>query len=686
MSILSKSIISVTLTAFCFAAAGLAQVQEGTAGGSALQAHYEQALKYQTADNLEQAAKEYRLFLADALDELAVGIAHAGQYKQAVPYFDEVMHLVPQSSVQFAAMALEYAHAAVLNGDLEHASALVEQATLDSTQDKALQAKVHLLRGRILVKKSSNEQARRELEQAVALDPTFENGYELAVTCLNLEDKNCAAKIFSEMSASFGDSAQLHMYYGRAYENSDFQTDAVTEFQHAIAMNSRLAGAHYSLAAAYLAIGSGDKLTLAMNELKTEIRLFPKNAIAYAALGHLEADQHQLTEAEKNLNRAVALNERSPDTFLYLGQLDAAMNKTAEAQAALQKSIELTTDPSRNRYEVQKAHYLLGRLLMQSGDTAEGKKELATAQALLNANLSRDRDRLSDYLEENHGMSSQPDPQLSAQAAIVAQQSAPAADPEAQRQVDAFRKQIAPAVADSYNNLGAIAASEKNLGEALHCFEHAAEWNPTMDGLDLNWGRAAYAAGEFKQAIAPLARYIHAHPDDVQMRSALGLSQFVLRDYVNTLATLKPIEAASETAPQIAYAYAESLVETGKIPGGVERLKSLERRTPNAAAVHRALGEALALSGDPNSAAQELMTAIKLNPESADSYDALGKLQLSEGDTAAAIASLERAVGLDAQAGGFHRDLADAYRKASRSADATREMELYDKLHRAAIY
>lgn len=686
MSILSKSILSATLTAFCFAAASLSQVQDGISSSSALQTHYEQAQKYQTANNLEQAAREYRLFLADALDELAVGIAHAGQYKQAVPYFDEAMRLAPQSFDQSSAITLEYAHAAVLNGDIEHASTLVEQAALDGTQDKVLQAKVHLLRGRILVKKSANEQARRELEQAVALDPTFENGYELAVTCLNLEDKNCAAKIFSEMSASFGDSAQLHMYYGRAYENSDFQTDAVTEFQHAIAMNGRLAGAHYSLAAAYLAIGGGDKLTLALNELRTEIRLFPKNAIAYAALGHLEADQHQLTEAEKNLTRAVALNERSPDTFLYLGQLYAAMNKTAEAQKALRKSIELTTDPSRNRYEVQKAHYLLGRLLMQSGDTAEGKKELGAAQTLLNANLSRDRDRLSDYLEENHGMGSQPDPLLRAQAAVVAQQSAPGADPEAQQQLDAFRKQIAPAVADSYNNLGAIAASEKNLGEALRCFEQAAAWNPTMDGLDLNWGRAAYAAGEFKQAIAPLTRYIHTHPDDVQMRSALGLSQFILRNYADTLRTLQPIEAAPEIAPQVAYAYAESMVETGQIPGGVERLKSLERRTPNAAAVHRALGEALALSGDPNAGTQELKTAIQLNPDSAESYDALGKLQLSEGDTTAAIASLERAVSLDTQTGSFHRDLADAYRKASRTADATREMELYDKLPRAGIH
>jgi tetratricopeptide (TPR) repeat protein len=681
MSNILKSITWASLIAFCFAVPGRAQIEDALSNRSALQAHYEQAGKYLTANNPEKAAREYRHFLANALDELAVGIAHAGQYKQAVPYFDEALSFAPDSPTA----KLDYAHAALQAGDLEHASLLVEQAALDSTQDKTLQAKVHLLRGRILVKKNANEAARREMEEAVALDPTFENGYELAVTCLNMEDEKCAAKIFSEMSASFGDSAQLHMYYGRAYVNSDFQTEAITEFQKAIAMDGHLAGAHYSLAAAYLAVGGNEKLTQAMDELRTETRLFPENATAYAALGHLDADQHKLTEAETNLRRAAVLNARNPDTFLYLGQVYAEMKRTVEAEGALRTSIRLTTDPSRNSYEVQKAHYLLGRLLIQSGDNAEGKKELETSQAMLNAKLSRDRDRLADYLEENQEIRSQPGMQSGSQASIVAQLSGNEADPEAQRQVDEFKKQIGPAVADSYNNLGAIEAGEKNLAAALRCFEHASEWDPRMDGLDLNWGRAAYSAGEFKEAIAPLARYIRVHPDDKDMRSALGLSQFIVRDYGNALGTLTAIEADPATAPQVAYAYAESLVETGQIRSGLERLKSLESRAPNAAAIHRALGEAFAISGDSKAGMRELQTAIQLNPRSAESYDALGKLQLDQGDTIAAIVSLERAVTLEPEDGAFHHDLSGAYRKALRSADADHELQVYEKLHRPDV-
>lgn len=660
----------------CLAVTGYAQVEDSISSSTVLQAHYERAQKYLSAHDTDHAVQEYRLFLADAMRELAVGLAHAGQYKESRSKFEEALNFAPDSP----ALKLEFAKASIQGGDFDGAKALIEQAEQESPQSRELKARAHLLMGRILRKRNLNDQARKELEQAVDLDPNFENGYELAVTCLNMEDKDCAAKIFSEMDISFGDSAELHLYAGRAYENSDFQTEAVTQFQRAIALNHRLPGAHYSLAAAYLAVGDHEKLPLAMDELRTEIRLFPANAMAYAALGHLETNQQKLTKAERDLRRAAELNSKSPDIFLYLGQLYSDLKKAAEAEAALRTSIQLTTDPSRNRYEVQKAHYLLGRLLLQTGDKDEGRKELDAAKAMANASLERDHERLSDYLEGSSGTGAE-----SKMQSVVVDVSGLAADPEAMRQVAQFRKQIGPAVADSYNNLGAIAASANDMRTALQCFEHAAQWNSAMDGLDLNWGRAAYASGEFKEAIAPLRRYIQSHPDDKDMRSALGLSQFITRDYQATLATLRPIEADPATAPQVAYAYADSLIETGQLQNGIERLKTLEAHTPNAAAIHRALGEALASNGDATSGVQELETAIRLNPQSAESYDALGRLQLNQGDTTAAIANLEHAVSLEARNGNFHHDLAGAYQKASRAADAVRENQQYLQLQGTRI-
>jgi tetratricopeptide (TPR) repeat protein len=327
---------------------------------------------------------------------------------------------------------------------------------------------------------------------------------------------------------------------------------------------------------------------------------------------------------------------------------------------------------------VQKAHYLLGRLLTQSGDKEEGKKELQASEVLMKENLSRDHDRLADYLGENTGMGSG-----AKVPPAVMEGGAMQVDLEAVQQAEMFQKQIGPAVADSYNNLGAMAGSQKNFDAALKYFERAAEWNPALEGLDVNLGRAAFAAGQFEQAVPPLKRYIRSHPEDKDIRSALGLSQFIVKDYPGVLVTLQPIAAAPDTAPRVAFAYAESLVQTGDVKSGVEQLTALERRDPDAAAIHRALGEALAIGSDMKAAVHELETAIRLNPQSAESYDALGRLQLKQGNTTAAITSLEEAVKLAPQSSAVHYDLAAAYRQASRPADAAREMQQYEKLRDA---
>lgn len=660
--------VLLVLSVLCSAAALLAQARGAASRGSVLQQHYEAAEKYQSAHDLDQAGDEYRMFLTDALGELAIARAHAGQYGKAAPNFDEALSFAPHSNV----LQLEYAQAALQGGDLPHAKTLVQEVIREYPQN----AKAHLILGQVLLKTNMNADARRELEQAVALDPTFASGYELAVACLNMEDEKCVTNIFSEMTASFGDTAVLHMYFGQAYLNSDFQNHAVAEFEAAVKRNPRLPGAHYSLAAAYLATGGDIKLAEA--ELRKEIAISPKEAVAYAALGHLEAGEHRYAEAEKELKQAAELDAGNPDTFLYLGQLYADMNRPAEAEAALRSSIRLTTDISHNHTQVQKTHYLLGRLLMQAGDTEEGQKELHASAALMKESLSRDRDRLSDYYAQNPDTDSGADAAAPVTAAKETQ-----ANREAAQQADSFEKQIGPAVADSYNNLGAIAGSERDFGAALTYFERAEEWNPELKGLDENWGRAAFAAGEFQQAVPRLRRYLRDHPEDKALRADLGISLYMVKDYAGARSSLQTIAAAAAPPPQVAYLYAECLVRTGDASEGARQLTALERRLPQSEEVHRALGEALASSGDPRGAAAELATAIRLNAKDAEAYDALGRLQLSQGNVTAAITNLEMAVKLAGQDGAAHFDLAAAYRQDGRPQDAAREMQRYQVLRDA---
>ena len=627
---------------------------------SILQRRYDAAQKYQAANDLDHAAQQYRIFIADALGELALGRAHAGQYDKAANDFDTALALVPD----FPAMTIQYAHVAFDSGNFDHAKLLASSVIATYPNNAKACADAHAILGRILLKANSDTEAKNQFEAAVALDPTFENGYELAVADLDLGDGKGATKIFSEMLASFGDTAAIHMYFGQAYGRSDFQDDAVAEFEKAIAKDDKLPGVHYSLAAAYLSTAGNSKLPQAEAELKKEIALSPNNAAAYAALGHLLAQQPDAAtqaEAENDLKRATSLDPQSPDAFLYLGQFYADAHKLPEAEAALRQSIALTTDVSRNAFQVQKAHYLLGRLLTQTGDAEAGKQEIAISQTLLKQNLQRAQNQLSDYMQTKRD--AQAGSALAPEMPMTVEDHA--VDPAAARQVDALEKQLGPAIADSYNNLGAIAGSKSDYAAALNHFEHAAEWNPALPGLDLNWGRAAFQAGAFAQAIVPLHHYLQAHPTDNDARAELGLSQFSLKNYAEARNTLAPLDGIKGEAPRLQFAYAASLLKTGDDSNGIARLVALAKENPNVGEVHRVLGEAYVMRKSP-AAATELETAIRLHPADAEAHIDLARLQLAQGHKESAVKHLEAAAKLEPHDAALQKELADATHTAPR--------------------
>jgi tetratricopeptide (TPR) repeat protein len=628
---------------------------------SVLQRRYDAAQKYQAAHDLDHAAQQYRIFIADALGELALGRAHTGEYEKAANYFDTALNLVPD----FPTMQIEYARVALDSGNLDHAKLLASTALQNYPNNAKVAADAHAILGRILLKVNDESKAKQQFEAAVALDPTFENGYELAVADLDLGDGKSAAKIFSEMLTSFGDTAAIHMYFGQAYGRSDFQDDAVAEFQKAIAKDDRLPGVHYSLASAYLSTSGSSKLPEAQRELKKEIEISPRNAAAYAALGHLLAQQHNdsvaQSEAENDLKRATELDPQSPDGFLYLGQFYADAHKLPEAETALRQSIALTKDVSRNAYQVQKAHYLLGRLLMQTNEVDEGKKQIAASQSLMQQNLQRDQNQLSDYLQTKR--TSQTAAAMGPEMPMTVDDRT--VDPAAAHQMDELEKNLAPPIADSYNNLGAIAGSKNDYRSALQYFEQTAEWNPALPGLDINWGRAAFESGAFAQAVAPLSHYLQANPTDKDIRAELGLSQFSVKDYTAARKTLEPLDGTSSEAPQLQYAYAVSLIQAGDSTSGVARLLTLAKANPDVAQVHRALGEAYTTMKSAGAAA-ELETAIRLNPADAEAHVDLARLRLAQGNTRAALTHLQAAVKLQPGNAALQKELADVNRAAAR--------------------
>lgn len=635
-------------------------------GSQSLSQHYNDAQALQQAGKLNEAAEQYRAFLADALGELAMGYGLVRDYAQATPLFDEALTLKPDSP----SLVLDDARTALAVGDLTHAKTLATEFIQKYPRDREKLAQAHQLLGRTLLKLNRNQEARKALEAAVALDPTFPNGYDLAVACLDLGDEKCALQIFSEMEKSFGDTPEIHMAFGRAYADSDFQPRAITEFKRAIEENPRLPGAHYLLAAVLLATG-GDQSHLedAETELKKELVISPRDSMTYIALGKIATTRKNYPEAETYLKKAILLGPPGPDAYLYLGQTYFETNRPVEAEKALRQCIDLSTDISRNRYQVQKAHFLLGRILMQKGQQDAAHAEMNIARELADKTLAQDKSKLAGLLDTS---SPQDVPAPVAEASTTA---VTTADSETLHRVELMREQIRFPVADSYNNLGVIAATNNDYSYAVTYFKHAAIWNPSLEGLDYNWGRAAFAGSQFADAIMPLSRYVKSHLDDTGARSVLAISQFMTGNYHGCIEALEPAIGKTDLAPQAEYVYAESMIRTGQIASGAARLRALEKLHPEIPDVHRALGETLGRQGDKQRALEELRTAIQLSPADADSHYDLGNMELESGDTAAAISELEAATRLMANSEKFHQKLADAYTTAHRPADARKEME-----------
>jgi len=597
-----------------------------------LQQHYDAARTFQLGGDQEHAAAEYKTFLAEAIRRSAIARTKAGESREAAALFEEALLLAPEDS----GVRLDFALMRLKQGNLPEARSLAERVVQSSPGN----AQARIVLGQILYSQGDYKAAREHLEAAVVAAPSFDVGYLLGMTYIKLNDLARARLLFDDMLTGLGDKAQLHIYFGRAYREGESESleNAVQEFKKAIAKDDKVPQAHYFLALAYLDRDGEAGFSEAVPELRAELRIDPEDYRSHYLLGYIAMKQQNPKEAESELVHAAKLEPQNPDPLVFLGYVYAEEDREAEAEATTRKAIALTKDVSRNGYQINQVHYVLARILLRSGRKEEGEKEMALSKELrdrvAHPELAR-KQKLTDFVNLKQGEPSRPD------------MPAAPASPEEQKEAQAYVNQLKPAVADAYNNLGVIAAGQKEFAAAADYFRKAGSWNPSLETLDRNWGMAAFYADRYDQAVAPLHRHLQKHSDDMRVRAALGLSLFMLRDYPNTLETLRPIQTAVDDDPGLAYAYAVSSVKTGEYADGVRRLKSLVQSNPNSADVHMLLGEAFADQGEYGTALEEYRKSLAINPNQAQTHFLTGLALLRNGSPEEAVQEFRAALKLN---------------------------------------
>jgi tetratricopeptide (TPR) repeat protein len=719
-----------------FAQTSLHNVPRKASEEELLQQHFDAARTFQLSGYKEQAFSEYRAFLAGALRSTARACFSLGQLDRSASLLDEALRIAPDDPEA----RLDSAQLYFQQDKLPEARASAEKVLASSPDN----ARAQSLLGQILFAQADYKAAREPLEAAVVAAPGFDVAYLLGITYIKLGDFIRARLVFDDLVTGFGDTAQIHVLFGRAYKEGGWEAldNAVQELKKALAKDSRTPHAHFLIALAYMDRDGESGFPAAAEELQAELKVNPDDPRSHYLLGYIAMKQHDTKTAEAELLKSSQLDLKNPDPLIYLGQIYSDADRDKEAEAMLRKAIDLSQNSSPNDHLIGRAHYVLGRLLLKTGRREEGEKELAASQMI------RDRMNRPDATRDPKSKS---DPELAgvSQAASAGHPAAmPDVPPRVKEQMQAYMDQLKPAIADAYNNLGVIQAGRKDFPSAADDFRKAGNWNPSLETLDRNWGMAAFYANRYAEAVPPLTRQLQKQPDDLRVRAALALSHFSTQNFSATLETLRPIQSQVDDDPGLSYAFAVSLVKVGEYEKGTARLKTLEEANPKSADIHMLLGSAFAdqheydaalgeyqkalaidpnqeqthylagltmiQSGHPKQAADEFRSALKLNssdiaakyhlafaliqaqqkdeaerllhevieedPNRADAYYELGKLQLEKGDTKGAVSSLETGTKVSPEADYIHYQLAMAYRRESRSEDADRELKLYQTL------
>jgi tetratricopeptide (TPR) repeat protein len=638
--------------------AGIAQsAHAGSPGdnpGDLLKRQFESAKSALAAGDLARAEADYRLTIALGLRQLGNLSISEQQFDQATVLLDEAVKLSPED----ATLQVEDAIAWFRKGDANKATEIVK-SVLRAHPDNA---RAHNVLGRLYLFNSDSEASIAELQKAVALQDDFETAYFLGIAFLRAKKTSEAADLFANLQAATGDSAALHVLFGRAYTITHFPEQAVAEFAKAVKLDAKYPRAHALLGYATLEFYGESSYPQARKLFEQELQLQPNDYLSLVLLGISTTSLRDYPAAEAALLHATRLRPDGASPYLYLGETYSATGRFKEAVAALQKYVALVRTPQESNRNLSRGYFLLGQDLLRLGSHAEeARQALAHSQQLREAQFKYDQehmfltpaqqkeqresessadarsqssDRMAGVLEagsreEDRSAQEMAQGGLPAGSSSLSPTQQAPAESKAAKQYRAFASEI---LASSYNDLGVMRAKNSQFAEAAELFKQAHAWNPKLPGLDRNYGFAAYRAELYAEAIPPLERQLAANPGDAFVRQLLGLSYFDQENYSKAVEVLRPFQDNPPDDPALLYAWGTALVRTRQSTEAAKLFQLMLQKNAANPGVHYLLGQAYAQDKDYPNALSELKTAVRLDPTLPEAHYYTGLVYLHQSD------------------------------------------------------
>ncbi len=485
--------------------------------------------------------------------------------------------------------------------------------------------------GLALMRERQYRRATEALSQAVKSKPDIESMYFLAECLLASDDPvdhERTSALFRRMIATGGDSASIHLLFGRLYTDvQDFQA-AIPELQRAVQLDSKTPHAYAFLALARLEMNQWKPNPDVKSELLKEIENHPADFLANYLLGVIASEQHQFEAADRYLSAAAEASPAVPEPWLYIGLNAYARGDKQRAEQALRKAVELTgNDEARSNCQIRRAYVDLAQIVATSRKE-EAETFLAKARNLPISNATAGRQRLTraaplsaddativpiDSEAEDEVIPVNPADERPYESLKEPEVLPAPLSPEERNAVETQEQRLQLILAESFNDLATSEALRGQYWIAYTDFENAQHWNPNMSGLAKNLGLCAFRQNNFPAAIDGLSRALGENPEDAPVRAMLGMAYFANENFAETAETFQPLDVRGMQDPSVGYAWAASLAHIGNQKKASEVLQQFEQANP---APDRLLliGQLWTRIGDYPRAVEALHRALLSNP------------------------------------------------------------------------
>jgi len=427
-------------------------------------AHLDSAHSALQSGDQSRASVEYRAFLADAIHRIANARAAAGDWNHADHDFDEAMSFANSDST----LALDHASLLFDQRRFSEAQALARSVVNVNPENTRAQ----VLLGRISVEQRQYSEAARLLEAAGAKGKFREVWELLALSYLHEQQPPLAQSVLQKALRIAGENAQNRVLIATIYYYGDYPDLAINELRKALAQDPHVSDAHYYLGLAYLSNNESAGYGKAVPEFEAQLKADPRDFRSHYMLGYVALQQHAMKQAERELIEASRLAPDDKGNKMLLAELYSQTNRQEEATDVLRSLTAESPDDRPADLISVRAHYMLGRLLQQTGHIQGGVAEIEIAEHL------RRESRASNA--ETYSRTS---PRAASQVMSAPSQTnsgVAAVSPAERERANAFVQQLVPLVGEAYYNLARIATLQQDQTTASEFSARAQAWDPSM--------------------------------------------------------------------------------------------------------------------------------------------------------------------------------------------------------------